>query len=88
MEKIAIVGAGLIGCAWAAVFARAGHPVAVYDIKPAALASVPDMIAATLAELVQGGMIAEQPHAVLARVSTTASLATRVRRACAGATSA
>ena len=26
--KIAVVGAGLIGRAWAIVFARAGHPVA------------------------------------------------------------
>ena len=25
MEKIAIIGAGLIGRAWAMVFARAGH---------------------------------------------------------------
>jgi L-gulonate 3-dehydrogenase len=81
MEKIAIVGAGLIGCAWAAVFARAGHPVAVYDINPAALASVTDMVAATLAELYRGGLIAEQPDTVLARVSATASLAEAVQDA-------
>ncbi len=31
MEKIAIIGAGLIGRAWAMVFARAGHPVKLWD---------------------------------------------------------
>jgi len=36
--KIAIVGAGLIGRAWAIVFARAGHPVAITDVDAAALA--------------------------------------------------
>lgn len=81
MEKIAIVGAGLIGCAWAAVFARAGHPVALYDVSPEALASAPGMIGATLAELYQGGLITEQPDVVLARVSTTASLADAVEGA-------
>ena len=35
MEKIAIIGAGLIGRAWAMVFARAGHPVKLYDADPA-----------------------------------------------------
>ena len=30
-DKIAIVGTGLVGSAWAIVFARAGHRVALYD---------------------------------------------------------
>ena len=34
MEKIAIVGAGLVGRAWAIVFARAGYPVVLYDTNP------------------------------------------------------
>jgi L-gulonate 3-dehydrogenase len=81
MEKIAIVGAGLIGCAWAAVFARAGHPVAMYDINSAALASAKDTIAASLAELYQGGLITEPANAVLGRVDTVASLAEAVKGA-------
>lgn len=81
MEKIAIVGAGLIGCAWAAVFARAGHPVMLYDIDAAALASATDMIAASLNELYQGGLIAEEPAVVLARVGTAASLTEAVQGA-------
>ena len=38
MEKkdvIGTVGAGLIGRAWACVFARAGHPVQLWDPEPA-----------------------------------------------------
>ena len=31
MEKIAIIGCGLIGQGWAAVFAQAGFEVAMYD---------------------------------------------------------
>ena len=36
-EKIGITGAGLIGRAWAMVFARAGHAVALYDANPDAM---------------------------------------------------
>ena len=39
MDRIAIVGAGLVGRAWAIVFARVGHPVAVYDNDGHALAA-------------------------------------------------
>lgn len=81
MEKIAIVGAGLIGCAWGAVFARAGHPVALYDVNPAALGAAKAVIGATLTELYQGGLISELPDIVLARVSVAASLADAVRDA-------
>ena len=35
MEKIALVGGGLIGQAWAIVFGRAGHDVMLYDAEPA-----------------------------------------------------
>lgn len=36
-EKIACVGAGNIGRAWAMIFARAGHDVALHDADPSAL---------------------------------------------------
>jgi len=74
MEKIAIVGAGLIGCAWATVFARAGHPVALYDVSPEALSSVKDNVNATLAGLYEGGLISETPEVVLQRITVTPSL--------------
>ena len=38
MEKIAIIGTGLIGRAWAMVFARAGHSVRIWDNQPDAAA--------------------------------------------------
>src|SRR5437868_6057986 len=81
MEKIAIVGAGLIGCAWATVFARAGHPVALYDASPEALRSAPYSIGATLAGLDKGGLIAEEPETVLQRVTTAPTLEQAVQGA-------
>ena len=37
MQKIAIIGSGFIGRAWAISFARAGHAVALWDEKPGAV---------------------------------------------------
>ena len=37
MQKIAIVGSGFIGRAWAISFARAGHQVALWDEEPGAV---------------------------------------------------
>lgn len=48
MEKIAVVGAGLMGHGIAQVFACAGHPVAITDPHPDALASAPARVAANL----------------------------------------
>ena len=39
MEKIAIIGCGLIGQGWAAVFAQAGFEVAMYDTSAEAARS-------------------------------------------------
>jgi len=33
-QRVAIIGAGLIGRAWAIVFARAGCDVTLYDANP------------------------------------------------------
>ena len=37
MQKIAIIGSGFIGRAWAISFARAGHAIALWDEKPGAV---------------------------------------------------
>ena len=37
MSKIALVGLGLVGRAWAISFARAGHEVALWDERPEAI---------------------------------------------------
>jgi len=81
MEKIAIIGAGLIGCAWATVFARAGYPVALYDLDAKALAAAPASIEATLKPLHEIGLVREAPSVILARVSFVADLADALKGA-------
>ncbi len=73
MEKVGLVGAGLIGQAWAIVFARAGHPVVLYDADAGALVRAPEQIRARLQDLQSFGLI-DDPEAVLARVTTTGHL--------------
>lgn len=43
-ERIAVLGAGRMGCGIAQVFCAAGHPVALYDADPGALAKAPETI--------------------------------------------
>ena len=47
-KTVAIIGAGLIGCGWAIVFARAGWRVNLYDLHQHALVAAQDTIAAQL----------------------------------------
>ena len=51
MERIAIIGAGLMGHGLALVFADGGHDVTVFDPVPEARATVKDRIATTLRSL-------------------------------------
>ena len=74
-ERIAIVGAGLIGRAWAIVFARAGCAVTIYDAAPDALAGCIKLLRENIGDLAQHGLISEAPEVVLARISTVATLA-------------
>ncbi|MGW8269232.1 MAG: 3-hydroxyacyl-CoA dehydrogenase [Burkholderiales bacterium] len=72
--RIAIVGAGLIGRAWAIVFARAGHAVTLSDTAPGAREAALEWIARTLGEMHGFGLVEEKPNAVLARVHVAQSL--------------
>ena len=81
MEKVAIIGAGLIGRAWAMVFARAGHPVKLYDSTPGATDKAIGLVREGLEELQQFGLIKDSPDAVMKRVSGAATLAEAVRDA-------
>ncbi|QPI62519.1 3-hydroxyacyl-CoA dehydrogenase [Vreelandella venusta] len=56
---IGIIGAGLIGRAWAIVFARSGMSVCIYDIDASALGRVRDDIRQSLQDLRQAGLIAD-----------------------------
>lgn len=75
MENIAVIGSGLIGRAWAMVFARAGHPVRLYDNAPGAANKALGLIEEGLRELKQYGLIDEDAAAVAQRVSAAGSLA-------------
>jgi 3-hydroxyacyl-CoA dehydrogenase len=79
MDRIGIVGCGLIGRAWAIVFARAGHPVCAYDADAGALAANLRCVEDALAELARFGLLAEPPAAVRARIAPASSLAEAVR---------
>jgi len=74
-ERIAIVGAGLVGRAWAIVFARAGFEVALFDEVPAALANASSAIESSLRELATAGLLAEPIETIARRVQTRPSLA-------------
>jgi 3-hydroxyacyl-CoA dehydrogenase len=78
-KAIAIVGAGLIGRAWAIVFARSGFEVRLYDEVPAALDTCLGIIRERLDDLLSFGLISESTDLVLSRISPTSSLEQAVR---------
>jgi L-gulonate 3-dehydrogenase len=78
MEKIAVIGTGLIGRAWAMVFARAGHPVKMYDAAPGAVNRAIELVEEGLGELKSAGLIDEAPTDIVERISAVKSLADAV----------
>jgi 3-hydroxyacyl-CoA dehydrogenase len=72
--RIGIVGAGLIGRAWAIVFARAGISVSLYDVDAGALDKVRGAIRQSLVDLQQAGLI-EDVEAPLSLIQTENDLA-------------
>ena len=74
--KTAIVGAGLVGRAWAITFARAGHAVRVWDADRAAVPKALSFIGAVLPDLAANDLLGgATPADVIARVSPVADLA-------------
>ncbi|MEC5323002.1 3-hydroxyacyl-CoA dehydrogenase [Aurantimonas sp. A3-2-R12] len=70
MTKIAIVGCGLIGRAWAITFARAGHDVALFDRQDGAPESARAYIAEVLPSLAEFDLLnGATPEAVLRRIA-------------------
>ena len=74
MHVAGIVGAGLIGRAWAHVFARAGWHVRVWDPMPRQRDAAAESIARSLHELAAYGLVAD-PAAAARRVAVVATLA-------------
>lgn len=58
--KLAVLGCGLIGISWAALFLAHGHDVAVWDPDPAARGSTEGRVALPLAQLAELGQGAER----------------------------
>jgi 3-hydroxyacyl-CoA dehydrogenase len=79
MSRVACIGAGTVGHAWAVVFARAGHQVALYDTKPGEVRerALP-AVRSTLQVLADGGMLAEAVEVVAARIHDAPTLADAV----------
>ncbi len=69
VNKIALVGVGLVGRAWAIVFARAGHEVTLHDANTAQLEACRELIASSLEDLAAAGLATEATADVLARLS-------------------
>jgi L-gulonate 3-dehydrogenase len=69
MGAVACIGAGLVGRAWAVVFARAGHEVRLYDRDHQAVETVAlPTIARILDGLDAAGMLTEPPAAIATRI--------------------
>jgi L-gulonate 3-dehydrogenase len=72
-QHVAIVGVGLIGRAWAAIFARAGWSVRLIDPHQPTLQAAPGLIRNELHALARHGL-ADDPDGAAARLSVAASL--------------
>jgi L-gulonate 3-dehydrogenase len=78
-DAVAIIGAGLIGRAWAAVFSRAGWQVRLTDPDEAVLAAAPGLIREEL-HMLAGHGLADDPDGAASRVSTAKTLAEALER--------
>jgi len=74
---VAIIGCGLVGRAWATIFARAGWQVRLSDPDAATLAAAPGLITEELQGLARHGL-AEDPARAAAGVHRAGSLAEAV----------
>ena len=74
MIKIALVGMGLVGRAWAISFARAGHDVLLWDEKPDAVDEALRFADEILPDLAANELLGDAPAAVRARMRRAATL--------------
>jgi 3-hydroxyacyl-CoA dehydrogenase len=76
VEKIAVIGSGLIGRAWSISFARAGYEVALYDAKPEAAEAALGFVDSVLSDLQSNDLLADhRPDEVRRRISPARDLA-------------
>lgn len=67
-DTVAIVGSGLVGRAWAIVFARAGLDVRLFDLNSAITDEALELVSDGLTDLADHGLI-DDPAACLARIT-------------------
>jgi len=81
-DKVAIIGGGLIGRAWAISFSRAGHEVAIYDAQSGAAEAGLRFVDSMLADLHANGLLGgNEPSAVRERIKVADDLAGALRDA-------
>lgn len=80
-ERIAIIGAGSIGCAFAIVFANAGHAVRVCEVDSSTRNSAFDRMATSIADLAAFGLCAASADEILSRISVSGDLGETVKDA-------
>ena len=75
MARVAIVGSGFIGRAWAISFARAGHDVALWDQDPGAPDRAIDFVASVAPDLAANDLLGGvDPQVLLARLRVEKTL--------------
>lgn len=77
-QRVAVIGAGSIGSAFALVFASAGKSVALYDPEESALGAAQDYIERSLNALSEEALLAGPMDAILARIAYGTDLAAAV----------
>ena len=73
--KIGVVGAGLIGRAWAMVFARAGLQVKIFDADAKALSACMGHIETLVQDMRNADLVQENPSAIVQRITPVNTLA-------------
>ena len=82
LERIAMVGAGLTGTYLALDWARAGHPVTIYDVDHERARTAPERTREIGAELVRGGVTDQTAlDEALTRLASTPDLQAAVGQA-------
>ena len=75
-QKVAVIGSGLIGRAWAISYSRAGHTVALYDAVAGAGEMALGFIDSVLMDLHRNGLLGgHEPSAVRGRITVAETLA-------------
>jgi len=75
IEKVGVIGAGLMGNGIAQVAASTGHDVLLYDVKSEAIKKAVDTMSSSLDRLIKKEQItASQKDQILSRIKTTTTL--------------